>query len=38
MRFHKERIEATTKTNVQKLKPSEDDDLPVLITRRETAG
>lgn len=38
MRFHKERIAAATRTNVQKLKPEQDEDLQVRISKRKAAS
>lgn len=38
MRAHKERLIAATRSNVQKLKAVEDDDLPARISRRKAAN
>jgi len=36
--FHKERITAASRTNVQKLRPEQDDDLTARISRSKTAS
>lgn len=37
-RFHKERIAAAARPNVQKLKPEQDDDLQARISKRRGAS